>query len=69
MPVRVGFLYWLFCWGCSLMVKCCVCKTKRADVKEPPEYYCASCWLKVYAKNVRPILKFKSKKKLDKVSP
>jgi len=51
------------------MVKCSICKIKRADVKEFPEYYCASCWLKIYAKNVRPILDLKLKKKLDKVSP
>ena len=69
MPVCVGFLYWLFCRRCSLMVKCCVCKTKRADVKQLPDYYCASCWIKIYTKNVRPILNLKSNKKLDKVSP
>ena len=43
--------------------KCHVCKTKNADVNESNKYYCASCWLKVFAKNVRPILNLKSHKK------
>ena len=43
--------------------KCRVCKTRKADVNESERYYCASCWLKVFAKNVRPVLNLKSHKK------
>ena len=44
--------------------KCRACKTRRADVIENDTYYyCASCWLKIFTKNVRPVLNLKSHKK------
>ena len=44
--------------------RCQRCITRKADVIENDTYYyCASCWLKVFAKNVRPVLNLKSHKK------
>lgn len=41
--------------------RCKICDEKTGDVIQNDILYCASCWLKIYARNVRPILNYNPK--------